>query len=90
MPIISRGDVAELLEFIDASLDEIALFVFAFAERDFFDPVRFRRNDRCAVLILDQISDPVGIVAPVCEEAGAFGQVLQKKFGHWCIMGMAG
>ena len=37
--VVACGDVSELLEFVDAALDEIALFVFALAERDFFAPV---------------------------------------------------
>lgn len=36
--VISRSDVPELLELVDAALNKIALFVFVLAEKDVFDP----------------------------------------------------
>jgi hypothetical protein len=39
MAVVACCDVAELLEFIDATRDEISFLVFALAERDFVAPV---------------------------------------------------
>lgn len=90
MSVISRGDMAELLEFVDAAFDEVALLVFSPAERDIVDPVGFWRDDGCAALILDEIPDPVGIISPVGKQAGALGKVLQEKLGHRRVVHLAG
>ena len=39
MSVVSRCDVPELLEFVDASLDKVSLFVFALAEGDVVNSV---------------------------------------------------
>ena len=80
----------ELLELVDAALDKIAFAIFAFAEGYFVFPVGFRWDNGRAVLIFDHLSDPVCVIAPVGEQAGTLGQVLQEKFRHRRIVHLSG
>jgi hypothetical protein len=82
--------VAELLELVDAAFDEVSLLVFALGERDLLGPVGFRWDHGRAVLILDHVPDPVGVVAFVGENAGALGKVPQEKLRHRSVMDLTG
>ena len=89
MSIISRRDVAELLELVDAAFDEIAFSILALVELNVPDPVGFRRNDGRTVLIFNQLPDPICVVALVGKKASARRQVLQEKLGHRRVMHVA-
>ena len=63
----------ELLQLVEAALDEIALFVAFLAVGDAIIAVASRRNVRRAVLVLDQLPDPVGILAFIGQHMRTFG-----------------
>ena len=87
--VVSGRDVSELLELIEAALDEVALFVFGFAIGDAVVTVRSRRDVWGAVLVLDQIPDPVRVVSFVGDDLRACGQIIEQELGHWCVVHLA-
>ena len=87
--VVSGSDVAELLEFIEAPFDQIAFFVFGFAVGDAVIPVRSGRNMWRAILILDQIPDPIRVIALVSDHVGARRKVIEQEFSHGLIVHLA-
>src|SRR5215467_7027262 len=80
----------ELLEFVEAAFDQVALPVEALAIGDAIVSVTAGRDVRPTVAVLDQFPDPVGIVAFVSNDISACWQIVEQKFGHGGIIGLAG
>ena len=45
---------------------------------------------RRAVLVVDQIPDPIGIVALVGDDLGAGGKIIEQEFGHGLVVHLPG
>ena len=81
--------MSELLELIETSLNEVALLVFRLALGDAVVTVRSRRDVWGAVLILDQVSDPVRVVSLVSDDLRACWQIVEQQFGHRGVVHLA-
>ena len=71
--------MAELLEPVDAAFDEVSLSALVLSEGNVPGPVGFRRDNRGAALVLDQLPDPAGIVSLVSQHIGSLRQVVKEK-----------
>ena len=85
----ARADVPELLELIEEALDEVALSVGPLRVGDVLGSVSFGRNAGSAVLVLDDVADPVGVVGAVGEHDSAFGQIIEEKLRHRGVVGLS-
>ena len=79
----------ELLELVEAPFDEIALLVALFAVGDPVVAMSPRRDVGRAILVLDQLSDPIGIIAFVRQHMRAGRQMAEEQFGHRRVVGFA-
>jgi hypothetical protein len=84
--VISRGDAPELLELIEETLDEIALFVERLVVGERRAAVGFRRNDRLSLAFEDSLAQVIGVITLVgddgfglksLDEIMCFGDVLR-------------
>src|SRR5271168_949365 len=80
--IEASADVPELLELVEETLDEVAFFVGPLGIGDGFGSVGFRGNAGSAVLVLDDVADPVGVIGTVGKHDSAFVQIIEEKLRH--------
>src|SRR5262245_24930312 len=48
------------------------------------------RNVGSAIMVLDQLTDPVGVVGIVGDDVGGGRQCIEQQLGHGLIVGLAG
>ena len=84
------ADVPELLEFSDASFDEVALLVCALRVRGGLSAVDLGRDAGLAFLVLDDLADPVGVIGTIGEHDGPSGQIVEEKLRHRRVVGLSG
>lgn len=82
--------MAELLELVEEALDEIALFIKAFGVGDVLDAPGMGRDAGAAVLLFDDVPDPVIVVGPISKNDGSFWEVIQQQIRHRGVVGLAG
>ena len=85
----ASADVPELLEFSDASFDEVALLVCPLRVRGGVSAIALGRNAGLASLVLDDLSDPVGVIGTIGEHDSPSGQVVEKKLRHRRVVGLS-
>jgi len=73
------ADVPELLEFYNASFDEVALRVCPLRVRSGLNAVDLRRYAGLAVLVLGDHADPVGVIGTIGEHDGPRGRSLRRS-----------
>jgi hypothetical protein len=69
--VVTGCNVPELLELVEAAFDQVAFLILGFAVGNAVVAVRPWRDVRRALLVFDQIPDPVGVVALVGDDIGA-------------------
>lgn len=80
----------ELLEFSDASFDEVALLVCPLRVRGGLGAVDLGRDAGLAFLVLDDLADSVGVVGTIGEHDGPSGQIVEEKLRHRRVVGLPG
>ncbi len=78
--VISRGDAPELLQFVEETLDEIALFVERLVVGERRAAVGFWRNDRLRGAFEDSLAQVIGVITLVGDDGvglKAFDQVVR-------------
>ena len=68
-------DVPEPLELVEEAFNEVAFFVGPPGVGDGVGPVGFRRNAGPAVLVVDDVADPIGIIGAVGEDDSTLRQI---------------
>lgn len=80
----------ELLDFSDASFDEVALLVCPLRVRGRLDAVDLGQDVSLAFLVLDDLADPVCIIGTIGEHDRPSGQVVEEKFRYRRVVGLSG
>ena len=60
------------------------------SSRDIVGSIGLGGNAGSAALIVDDVTDPVGVIGPVGEHDRAFGQVVEQKLRHRGVVGLPG
>lgn len=87
--VVARGDAAEVFEFIEKPLDQIAFFVEVPIAGMRSAAITSRRNDRHGAGIEDGVVEVLGIVGPVGDD-GATGGALDQCRAEQYLATMAG
>ena len=84
------ADVPELLEFSDASFDEVALPVCPLRVRGGVSAIDLGRDAGLAFLVVNHLADPVGVIGTIGEHDGSSGQIVKEKLRHRRVVGLSG
>ena len=68
--------MAEVLQLGEEAFDEVALAVEALAEARLPASVALRRNVGCGPLLLDQLTDPLGVIGFVSQHDGTRAEMV--------------
>ena len=88
--IEASADVPEVLELVEEALDEVALFVGPLGEGNVIGSVGFGRDAGSAILVLDDVAYPVGVIGTIGEHDGTLGQIVEEQLRHRGIVGLSG
>lgn len=80
----------ELLELVEASFDQVALFVGPLRVGDRLGPVDLGRDADATVLVVDDIADPVGVIGAIREHDSPSRQIVEQNLRHRSVVGLAG
>lgn len=87
--VVAGGDAAEVLQFREEPLDQIALAIEAFAEAGFPFSVRFWRYVRRSPLLVDQLPDAVGVIGLISQHDHVRAEPIEQFIGGLAIMCLA-
>ena len=84
--VVAGCDAAEVLEFAEEALDQIALAVEHLAEAGFPFAVGLRRDVGHRALRLDQIADSIGVISLVGQNDGAWIKAIEQAERSGSVM----
>src|SRR5690606_9122992 len=87
---VSRGDGAEVLEFVEEALDEVSVTIKKGTESRRVEASGHRFDARPGAAFLDRLTQSVGVVGAVSEQDVSLAQTVQHIERASAVMGLAG
>lgn len=84
--VVAGSDAAEVLQLREEALDQVALAVEVLAEAGFTAPVALGRDVGRGALVLDQLTDAIGVVGLIRQHNGSRDEMVEQRVGDLPVM----